>query len=297
MSPIGESVKVLSANYQGLRNREKRSDVLRYFKEKNAAIVCLQDTHLTANDINTVKEVWNECYVHGSKTNARGVAVLLNDNFEHKLLEYNTDRHGNHVQMLIMCSSTKINLINIYAPNQDDPTFFHNIKAVANNVESDYIMICGDFNLVMDPVLDSFNYRNINNPRARMEVHAMVNELDLTDAYRYSHPSTKRYTWRRKPPLKQARLDYFLVSSPFIDLIGQCDINSSYRSDHSILELSIVMNPFTKGKGIWRFNNSLLYDKDYLNLVNTIIDEEKVKYAVHIQHRTCQKFRQSTLHS
>ena len=66
--------------------------------------------------------------------------------------------------MLKMGSSVKINFINIYTPNQDDPTFFHNIKAIGNNVESDYIIICGDFNLVMDPALDSFNYRN--NPRA-----------------------------------------------------------------------------------------------------------------------------------
>ena len=88
-------------------------------------------------------------------------------------------------------------------------TFFHNIKAIANNVESNFIMICDDFNLVMDPALDSCNYRNINNPRTRMELNAMVDELDLTDAYPYTHPSTKRYTWRRKNPLKQARLDYF----------------------------------------------------------------------------------------
>ena len=127
MSPIGESVKVLSTNCQGLRNCEKRSDVLRYLKERNADIVCLQDTHLTAKDVGTVKEVWNECYIHGLKTNAQGVAVLLNDNFEH---EYNTDRHGNYIQMLIMYSSIKINLINIYAPNQDDPTFFRNKKTI-----------------------------------------------------------------------------------------------------------------------------------------------------------------------
>ena len=61
-----------------------------------------------------------------------------------------------------------------------------------------------------------------------------------------------------------------------MDLVGKCDINSNYRSDHSVLVLSIV----TKGKGIWRFNNSLLYDKNYLNLVNTINNEEKLKYTI-----------------
>ena len=42
--------------------------------------------------------------------------------------------------------------------------------------------------------MDLCNYINTNSPRARIEVHAIVNELDLTDAYRYSHPNTKCYT-------------------------------------------------------------------------------------------------------
>ena len=77
-----------------------------------------------------------------------------------------------------------------------------------------------------------------------------------------------------------------------MDLVCQCNINSSYRSDHSVPELSIIMNPLTKGKGTWRFSNSLLYEKNFLNLVNTIINEEKNQiYYPCIQHRTRQKFR------
>ena len=202
---IGERLKVLSANCPGLRTLEKRSDVLRYLKETNAAIVCLQDTHLTANDTNSVKQIWNECYLHGVKSNSRGVAILLNDNFEHEVLTCNTDKHGNYIQMLIICSSIKINLINIYAPNQDDPNFFQNLKNLVDNVESDYSIICGDFNLVLDPVLDCYNYNNLNNPKARSELLTIMNELDLTDAYRYTYTAKKCYTWRRKNPLEQAR--------------------------------------------------------------------------------------------
>ena len=53
--PDTSSIKVLSANCQGLRNMEKRTDVLSYFKETGASIVCLQDTHLLPKDVGSVK--------------------------------------------------------------------------------------------------------------------------------------------------------------------------------------------------------------------------------------------------
>ena len=59
MPSVGDSIKVLSANCQGLQNIKKRTDVLSYFKETNANIVCLQDTHLIDDDIMVVKELWN----------------------------------------------------------------------------------------------------------------------------------------------------------------------------------------------------------------------------------------------
>ena len=67
-----------------------------------------------------------------------------------------------------------------------------------------------------------------------------------------------------------------------IDLINQCYIKAGYQSDHSIVFLEIVENKFQIGKGIWKFNNSLLKNKDYLDLINRIIDEEIINYALPI---------------
>ena len=84
MAKIGSTLKVLSANCQGLRNKNKRIDVLNYLKETGAGIICLQDTHLTEQDIQLTKKIWNnEVYLWGKKTNARGVGILINNNFEH----------------------------------------------------------------------------------------------------------------------------------------------------------------------------------------------------------------------
>ena len=86
MAHLSNSISVLSANCQGLRNYAKRLDVIDYFKETHASIVCMQDTHLTEKDSNAIKTLWgNDIYLIGGQTNSRGVAILLNNNYVHPL--------------------------------------------------------------------------------------------------------------------------------------------------------------------------------------------------------------------
>ena len=40
------------------------------------------------------------------------------------------------------------------------------------------------------------------------------------------------------------------------------------------------MCKFVKGRGLWKFNCSLLKNRDYLIYINNIIDKEKMNYAV-----------------
>ena len=65
-----------------------------------------------------------------------------------------------------------------------------------------------------------------------------------------------------------------------VDMIDSCDIKPSYRSDHSIIEIKISISDF--GRCTWKINNSLFKNKDYLILMNKIIDEEKEKYCLPI---------------
>ena len=283
MVSVGNSIKVLSANCQGLQNMQKRIDVLSYMKEKNANIICLQDTHWVEKDINTVKKLWgNECYLNGTRTNSRGVAILLNKNFEYQITSTESDSDGNLLYLGLKLSSMTINLVNVYAPNTDNPKFFNSIKNLLLTNHADYTVICGDFNLVLDPTIDTKNYKNVNNPNAQKAVKDMITELNLLDIYRLLHPDATRFTWRKRNPIKHARLDFFLTSDTMTDIVKTCDIGVAYRSDHSMIELELFVNKFTVGKGTWKFNNSLLKNRDYLNLINNAIDDEVLKYAVPI---------------
>ena len=59
---------------------------------------------------------------------------------------------------------------------------------------------------------------------------------------------------------KKARLDFFLVSSELMTLIDKVTISPGYRSDQAMIELHITFTKFERGKGFWKFNNSLLND-------------------------------------
>jgi hypothetical protein len=58
-----------------------------------------------------------------------------------------------------------------------------------------------------------------------------------------------------------------------------CKIEPSYRSDHSMVIVELEFIPFMRGKGLWKFNNSLLYDLEYSNIVKKKILEVKKQYG------------------
>ena len=83
-SQKGNQIKILSANCRGIQSKEKRYDVINYMKGKNPDILCLQDTHLITEEVFNLKTIWDgEVILHGMCTNSRGVAILLNNTFEH----------------------------------------------------------------------------------------------------------------------------------------------------------------------------------------------------------------------
>ena len=101
-----------------------------------------------------------------------------------------------------------------------------------------------------------------------------MSENDLCYICRVHNPEMKHCTWRRKTPLKQRRLDYFLISDQLQDQIDQVDIIPSIQSDHSTLKQKVCgTKRSSKGPSCWKLNNSLLQDKVFTELLKTEISE------------------------
>ena len=149
------------------KTSEKRNDVLNYLGSLQTGIICLQDTHWTDSDIRVIKQVWNgELYIKGEKSNSRGVAILIKANFEYKVLSSFRDDIGNLIGVNLALGELTMKLINIYVPNIDSQSFYTNLHDLILTCEQDYVIICGDLNLALDPSMDTNNYKFVNNPKS-----------------------------------------------------------------------------------------------------------------------------------
>ena len=59
------------------------------------------------------------------------------------------------------------------------------------------------------------------------------------------------------------------------DVIENIEIKPGYRSNHSLVCITMILNSFVRGPGTWKFNTNLLKDEDYLDLVKKSITEKR----------------------
>ncbi len=80
------------------------------------------------------------------------------------------------------------------------------------------------------------------------------------------------------PKGKSSRLDYWLISDHLLNEIHSFDIIPDLRSDHSISKITQGNNDLLRGKGFWKFNNSL-HDTYYVNQIKNIIKNCEDEYS------------------
>ena len=154
-----------------------------------------------------VKNEWGySIFMPGLTNNKRGVMILLNNNFQHDIGRIVKDPNGNYLIMEITIKGKKITLVNIYGPNEDRPQFYSNIRQKVDEFDNDMTIICGDWNLIIDPDLDCESYKNINNPKARAVVKELL-DLDFMDAFRAINEEKRGFTWRKLNPEKKNKPD------------------------------------------------------------------------------------------
>ena len=120
---------------------------------------------------------------------------------------------------------------------------------------------------------DTINYLRENNPNAQKSLLDLINTLDLEDVYREREPNGRSYTWSSYSNLKQAILDYFLVSTDLTGPVESIETRACYRTDHSLVIMNMIVTHQERGRGFWKFNNSLLSDSEYVKLVKECINE------------------------
>ena len=223
-----KGITISSINAWGFADTQKRSDVLQYLREKNFSIYCLQETHFSKQIEHIITAKWGYKVLYNSfSSNAKGLAILINNNFDYNLNKSYCDPEGDFMIAEITSNERKFLLVNLHSPNQDHPSFYDRLKQEILKFANNNIILVGDWNLILDEKMDLTNYKNINNPRCREKVLNLMVDFNLVDVWREMHPELKSYTWRRRNPFQQARLDFFLTNENIFCDIIQSNIKNS----------------------------------------------------------------------
>ena len=75
------------------------------------------------------------------------MAILFNNNFDFVLNKDYADPDGRFIILDIKTAELCFTLVNLYAPNKDDPYFFQNVKNRILEFDCHNIILGGDFNL------------------------------------------------------------------------------------------------------------------------------------------------------
>lgn len=107
------TIKISSSNVRGMNDFQKRRDVLHYLRQQKFQIHCLQDTHFTEILHPYISAEWGGEVLYSSYTsNARGVCILFNNDFEYKIIKSKHDAYGNFIVVDLEIEGKRVSLIN-----------------------------------------------------------------------------------------------------------------------------------------------------------------------------------------
>ena len=279
---MASRIKIISLNVRGLRNQVKRRSIFSYLKNQKATLYCLQETFSKEEDEKIWSAEWGGqiIFSHGSE-HSRGVCMLLNVNSGLSFTTVHADRDGRHIIAKINIGDEQLFVVNIYAPNKgsEQELFIRSLGAnLISKTDITKTIIAGDWNGSLFPK-DKCGGLPWKETTYRNSIVDLMEELNLVDIYRKLHPNTKAFTYESKSLKLKSRIDYFLVSDTIAVNAKRAEIRPSIAPDHKAIFLSFeIQGEFKRGPGSWKFNNQLLEDKDYINLINTFYPRILDKY-------------------
>ena len=82
--------------------------------------------------------------------------------------------------------------------------FYENLFQKISDIENENVIVCEDWNSVLNPDVDSEKYRNINNLRDRDIVLNSVEQNSFIDIWRLVNDDNKRLHMAKKKSWKKA---------------------------------------------------------------------------------------------
>ena len=142
-------------------------------------------------------------FAHGTR-HSRGVAICFKSKLNFDIETVKTCSDGRFIYPDILTDDSPFKLLNLYAPNRAkcQTNFLLQIKNLLlkeDCINSNELIIGGDFNCVLDPSLDKKGgTESDNKSRVVNTIGLLMHTFDLHDIWRIKNPDVQKFTWRQK---------------------------------------------------------------------------------------------------
>ena len=272
---------LLTLNIRGCRNKQQH--IITLAKKHKSDFIFLQETNInTEHEAQTYTRSLGMRNSHFSLgQHCRGVGIIqTSDRWE--ITHRDRDNEGRRVTINITDKRVTYTLVNIYAPTQNsEKTLFYNTLAQTLRYSHNRgkLILGGDFNYITNK-LDTTNINRkdtiILEETTGIEIIQYITETyNIIDAYRKITNGGKETTFTSNMFNIRSRLDRFYT--PTIDTINTVKHISETLgfTDHKGVKITLnssISNIITKSPH-WKFNNTLLENKQYTDIINNIIQQ------------------------
>ena len=125
---ISSTCHLLSLNVRGLRNTNKRGQIIKWCKQQKANIIFLQETYWTEKlEKVIISERRGKCFFSHGTNHSCGVAILIDGNLNITVNKIDSQNDGRRLLLHVTIGNNNFILVNIYAPtkNNEKARFFY----------------------------------------------------------------------------------------------------------------------------------------------------------------------------
>lgn len=143
-------------NVKGLNHPAKLFSLWKEASRAKADIVCVQEIHFhrDATPKCTHKD-YPHIFLVSASEKKRGVHIAIGKSVSFKLKSSHLDTDGRFVILMGVSNSKPHTLVSVYSPNFHQLRFLRRVFKVISTLRYGQLLMCGDFNLTVDPSMDS----------------------------------------------------------------------------------------------------------------------------------------------
>lgn len=272
---------IVTLNVRSLASHERRHSTLSFLHSINFFAAILTECHGHFDDLNSLKKSIKNSFwcLHRSSSLAgvcivlaKGVTLLSEREFFFDGLD--ADFQGRAIEVRCVFHELCIRVIGVYAPATATlrHAFFELLSQWISSdaaVNDDPVIMGGDLNCTLNPSADRHPARLSPDPGATA-LESLVNSLSLDDVWRHFHPTAPGFTFTSRishTDPAMSRIDRIYANPLAAHIFSSIFTVPRHPLDHTALVANLHTPEAKRGPGRWLMNNSLLFNKNYVSIL------------------------------